>query len=118
MNKTLAILLVIGIISGCSTTSQTYTYRPKGSNSSMWLINGDFNFATGDIRISINGEPAVIDKYPIMTLEGISHGTYNGIPVIADCKYHIKLLSSSYEECTVRIDDEVSAVVRMEQPGT
>lgn len=97
--KTLLLLAMLAL-TGCATTAPSNSYRAVGQVDA-WQIGGTLNEMTGDIKITINGQPVISDSFGLTGSGGELSATYQGKTITAICGY-----SGSRFQCMILVNNE------------
>lgn len=108
----LAVIILIAVV-GCS-TSQLVTYRPSGSNETIWQITVKKSAGGATFQLLINGS-AVIEKATSPATNSLAaRADYQGHEVILVVTYTSGFLGiGTGHEAHVFIDNELAAKVKI-----
>ncbi|MBI4835154.1 MAG: hypothetical protein HY811_10140 [Planctomycetes bacterium] len=112
MKKLIVVFVSIAVLfflfNGCSASSSS-SYRPAGSTSAAWQINGNWNKTTGVVTITINGTEVIKSAVGAFSSSKTLEGTHDGHKVTAVLTKTTSLLGQSGMVCMVMVDGEIAA---------
>jgi hypothetical protein len=101
-------LLAPLILAACATTAPTETFQ-RGAGAQSWQIGGTLQGLSGDVVITVNGQPAATGKFPRFSDKVELQGEYQGSPVQASCMVDH---CTHGTRCVVYVENEQAATVK------
>ncbi|RMD69953.1 MAG: hypothetical protein D6819_05540 [Gammaproteobacteria bacterium] len=97
-------LLLPLLLAACAATAPSQSYRSEGGET--LTIQGSLNKLSGDLVVTINGEPVVHGKFPTFAEEAEFEGSYRDATVTVSC--YVDHCTHG-TKCTVLVDNEQAA---------
>lgn len=112
--KNLIVIISCAIFSlsfciSCATSSSSAAYRPAGSTSAAWQVQGKWNSGSGLVTITVNGSEVISGKIGLGNTSKTLEGNYEGHKITAILTRGAGWFMQEKMHCVVTVDGEVAA---------
>ena len=102
-------LVLVALLSACTTVAPTQGYRSAGSTAAPWQIRGEL-FDITNVKIFINDTKVIDERVSLMSGDGEFRARYDGKNISASCSTSAGLMIAS-TKCMVFVENEKAATL-------
>lgn len=108
------VVFVLLLCSACSSVSPVQSVQPEFYTRSPWLVEGRFSPITRQVKILIDGEPALTGSMGWWDNSVVIVENYSGAKISAYCSDYVQEAGNRLLQCSVDVDGKPTTLLVFE----